>query len=303
MDWRMRELICGLGGFDLCVSEFIRVVDAPLPERCFLRLCPELERNSRTSDGTPMRVQLLGQDPLAMAQNATQAIALGSPGIDINFGCPAKLVNRHGGGASLLANPRLMQDIVAAVRAVVPPEHPVTAKMRLGCDDASAAIECAQALADGGAHWIVVHGRTRAQGYRPPVDWESIGRIRAAVPVRVIANGDINSPEAYARCLAISGCPDAMIGRGVLALPNLAEVIRKGAPPLPWARVIELIRQYTLYRQDKKPERYLSGRLKQWLKYLGGYYPEAQQCFSQVKRCKDSESILSLIAASKQNTH
>ena len=294
MDWRMRDIICGLGHFDLCVSEFVRVVNLTLPERSFLKLCPELERDSKTPDGTPMRVQLLGQDPQAMADNAARAVAMGSPGVDINFGCPAKLVNRHGGGASLLAFPDVMQEIVRAVRQAVPAEHPVTAKMRLGCDDASAAVECAQALADGGAHWIVVHGRTRAQGYRPPVDWESIGRIRESVAVKVIANGDINSPEAYKRCLAISGCRDAMVGRGVLAIPNLASVIREGAAPLPWPQVVELMQQYTTFQQDRQGARYLSGRLKQWMKHLCEHYPEARQAFQHARLCKDANSILAL---------
>ncbi len=297
MDWRMRDLICGLGGFDLCVSEFVRVVDMSLPEKSFLRLCPELARDSQTSDGTPMRVQLLGQDPEAMAANAAQAVALGSPGVDINFGCPAKLVNRHGGGASLLAYPELMQRIVAAVRAAVPSEHPVTAKMRLGCDDASAAVECAQALAAGGAHWIVVHGRTRAQGYRPPVDWESIGRIREAVNVRIIANGDINCPASYARCREISGCPDAMIGRGVLAIPNLAEVLQGRASPLPWPETAQLMIRYAAYEQDRKGEKYLSGRLKQWMKHLCEHYPEARKAFTKARLCKDAASILALAVA------
>ncbi len=297
MDWRMRDLICALGGFDLCVSEFVRVVNMCLPERSFLRLCPELNRDSCTTDGTPMRVQLLGQDPHAMADNAARAVALGSPGVDINFGCPAKLVNRHGGGASLLGQPELMRDIVEAVRAAVPADKPVTAKMRLGGDDASAAVECAQALADGGAHWVVVHGRTRAQGYRPPVDWESIGRIRESVAVRVIANGDINCVDSYARCRKISGCRDVMIGRGVLAIPNLANVLAQGAQPIAWCDAAKLMRQYASYQQEREGEKYLSGRLKQWMKHLAEHYPEARSAFVQARLCKDASSILALADA------
>ncbi len=298
MDWRMRDIICGLGGFDLCVSEFVRVVNLTLPTRSFLKLCPELERGSQTPDGTPMRVQLLGQDPHAMAANAARAVALGSPGVDINFGCPAKLVNRHGGGASLLAFPETMQQIVAAVRAAVPAEQPVTAKMRLGCDDAKGAVECAQALCEGGAHWIVVHGRTRAQGYRPPVDWESIARINDAVPIRVIANGDINSPETYKKCREISGCRDVMVGRGVLSIPNLAEVLLGRAEPLPWGEVVKLMAQYTRFEQERMGDKYLSGRLKQWMKHLCEHYPEARLAFEKARVCKDAQSILTLAAAS-----
>lgn len=302
MDWRMRDLICGIGGFDLCVSEFVRVVNTLLPERSFLRLCPELTHGGVTTNGTPMRVQILGQDPQAMADNAARAVDMGSPGVDINFGCPAKLVNRHGGGASLLADPDRMHKIVAAVRQAVPHHQPVTTKMRLGCDDASAAVACATALAEGGAHWIVVHGRTRAQGYKPPVDWESIGRIRESVGIRVIANGDINCVESYRKCLEISGCIDAMIGRGVLAIPNLANVILQGQPPMRWRDTVKLLKQYTAYQQDRTGEKYLSGRLKQWMKHLCEHYPEARNAFGHVRTCKDASSILSLIDKRDFNT-
>ncbi len=298
MDWRMRDLVTAYGGFDLCVSEFIRVVDQLLPHRTFERLCPELARGSQTHCGTPMRVQLLGQSPEHMAANALRAVSLGSPGIDLNFGCPAKTVNRHHGGAALLATPNLIHDIVRAVRDAVPAGHPVTAKMRLGCDDAALAVDNATAIAEAGASWLVVHGRTRAQGYRPPVDWEAIGRVADSVTLQVIANGDINSPDDYNRCRAISGCEDVMVGRGVLATPNLARVLRGHASPLPWSDITNALLRYADYDQAKKADHYLTGRLKQWLKNLVPHYPEAAQLFTLIRTERATAPVLDSIRSS-----
>lgn len=119
-----------------------------------------------------MVIQFLGSDPEWLARNAAYAATLSPHGVDLNFGCPAKVVNRHGGGAMLLATPEVLHDIVRAVRAAVPAHISVTAKMRLGVSDTSRAIDCARALAEGGAESLVVHARTRDHGYRPPAHWD-----------------------------------------------------------------------------------------------------------------------------------
>ncbi len=132
LDHRMRQLLSELNPYDLCVTEFIRVVDQPVTDKVFYRLAPELLRGGKTRNGTPVRVQLLGQDPDWLAHNAARAIALGSPGVDINFGCPAKTVNRSKGGAVLLKEPELIYRIVAAMRQAVPAGQVLSAKIRLG---------------------------------------------------------------------------------------------------------------------------------------------------------------------------
>ena len=90
VDFKMRQLLTNIGGFDLCVTEFVRVIDKCLPAKVFHRYCPELDNNGLTKAGTPVRVQLLGQVADVLAENAVRAIELGSHGIDLNFGCPAK---------------------------------------------------------------------------------------------------------------------------------------------------------------------------------------------------------------------
>jgi len=115
----LRDVLTRIGGYDGAVTEFIRVSGNLLPQRTFLRICPELTNGSRTYAGTPVVVQLLGSDPVCMADNAAQLAALAPAGIDLNFGCPAPTVNRHGGGATLLDDPERMRRIVLAVRQAV----------------------------------------------------------------------------------------------------------------------------------------------------------------------------------------
>ena len=156
LDHTLRDILTRVGGVDRCVSEFIRVTDAVLPDRAFRRIIPELDNGGRTRAGVPVRAQLLGSDPQCLAENAARLARLGPAGIDLNFGCPAKIVNRHRGGAVLLDEPELVHRIVSAVRRAVPRSMPVSAKMRLGNLDGARAVECAQAMASGGAEELEI---------------------------------------------------------------------------------------------------------------------------------------------------
>ena len=164
LDFVLRDVLTRVGGVDRCVSEFIRITGTLLPDKVFLRYVPELLHGSRTLAGVPVRAQLLGSDPVCMAENAARLAALQPEGIDLNFGCPAKVVNRHGGGAALLQEPERIAAVVSAVRRAVPAHLPVSAKMRLGFNDTLLMRECAQAMQDGGAVELVVHARTKSDG-------------------------------------------------------------------------------------------------------------------------------------------
>ena len=222
LDFVLRDVLTRVGGIDRCVSEFIRVTDTLLPERVFVRVVPELLNGGRTAAGVPVRPQLLGSDPACLADNAGRVAGMGADGVDLNFGCPAKVVNRHGGGAALLQDPELLFTIVKAVRSAVPAHQMVSAKMRLGFADDSRAEECALALQEGGAGEIVVHARTRADGYRPPAYWHRIADIRARVRTPLIANGEIWNAQDAQQCRLESGCNTLMLGRGIVSNPGLA---------------------------------------------------------------------------------
>lgn len=215
-------------GLDHCVAEFIRISDRVLPPRSFVRVMPELLNGGYTASGVPVRGQLLGSDPEMMAANAQRLAALGSHGVDLNFGCPAQVVNRHGGGASLLKEPDRVYAVAHAVRQAVPSEVLVSAKMRLGFDDDRLAEDCALALVAAGVAEIVVHARTKAHGYRPPAYWERVADLRAVIPthIPVIVNGEIWCDADARRAQAASACTDVMLGRGMVADPGLALAIR-----------------------------------------------------------------------------
>ncbi len=302
LDFVLRDILTRAGGIDRCVSEFIRITDQLLPERVFTRIVPELHTGGRTLAGVPVRAQLLGSDPVCLAENAARLAALGPAGIDLNFGCPAKVVNRHGGGAALLEQPETIAAIVAAVRGAVPAHLPVSAKMRLGFNDDSKAIACAQAIAGSGADELVVHARTKAQAYRPPAYWERIADIRAAVSIPVVANGEIWTVEDARLCRQASGCEMLMLGRGAVADPGLALAIRSGAARLllAWSDLLPLIAQFWELVCSRLDAHSRAGRLKQWLNFLRRRYPEAEQAYQTLKTVNHPAAITLWLAQASE---
>ena len=292
----MRDVLTAIGGYDWGISEFIRVTESVLPNRTFLRTCPELLNDSRTASGTPMRVQLLGSDPHFMAANARRALRHLPAGIDINFGCPAPTVFRHRGGSALLGEPQLLYDIVSAVRAVVPVDIPFTAKMRLGIEDDSLAVDCARAIEAGGADELIVHGRTKVDGYRPPARWAQIDRVRAAVNIPIIANGEVWTVDDFRKCQLESGCADIMIGRGALADPLLARRLR-GEAVGGWDALIPSVATYWHGVRERVLPVHAGGRLKQWLMLLRRHYPQAELLYQRLRPVKSAEEIDRLLVA------
>ena len=259
-----------------------------------------------------MQVQLLGGDPGRMAEAAVTAVKAGAKAIDINFGCPAPTVNRHDGGAAILRYPERVEAIVAAVRAALPAEVPVSAKLRLGWDVADAIFENADRAAAGGAAWITIHGRTKMQGYAPPADWVRIGQVRERLTIHVVANGDLWSVADFRKCRNQTGCRHFMLGRGALADPLLPQLIAcelgiatkpcsaDANRPIDWVphlkRLLALTAQIEGKTQtDRRTDRFLLCRLKQWLNLAGkqGHFEE----FATVKRL---ETVAELFAYLEQ---
>ena len=292
LDSLVRELLTEVNDYDLCITEFLRVVDQLLPVKSFYRLCPELHNNSLTPSGTRVRVQLLGQYPQWLAENAVRAVELGSWGVDLNCGCPSKLVNGSGGGATLLKDPELIYRGAKAMREAVPSHLPVTVKVRLGWDSGERRFEIADAVQQAGASELVVHGRTKEDGYKAErIDWQAIGEIRQRLTIPVVANGEIWDWQSAQDCLAATGCDSVMIGRGALNVPNLSRVIKYNEPRMPWPQVVELLQKYTRLEKQGDTGLYHVARIKQWLSYLRKEYLEAAELFSAVRTLQDSTSI------------
>lgn len=296
VDHFLRQLLTGIGGVDVCVTEFIRVTDHVLPPRVFQRFCPELSNQCLTPSNTPVRIQLLGGKPEPIAANAVKAVSLGAIAIDLNFGCPAKTVNKSDGGACLLRSPHRLYDIIHATRQAVPDHIPVTAKMRLGFEDRSNYLENALAAYEAGANEITVHARSKADGYRPPAYWDALAEIKQAISIPVIANGEIWTVDDFIRCKAVSQCDDFMLGRGLLACPDLALQIKAHADgktyhPLQWAEICQMLQYFFDVTTAQYSSRHVGNRLKQWLNYLRRHYPEAQTLFNTIKRYRTKADI------------
>ena len=291
----LRAVLTAAGGYDWCVTEFVRVSTTLLPHSLYTRLSPELKQGSRTASGTPARIQLLGSDPDLLARNAAHLALLAPAGIDLNFGCPTPLVNRNRGGAALLDEPELLRRIATAVRAAVPPEIPVTAKMRLGIEDTDRALDCALALEAGGMQELVVHARTRADGYKPLTRWEWVARIREAVRLPIIANGEVWSVADYRAIRAATGCSDVMLGRGAVADPLLARRIRDGveqhATDADWGEIKIMIAEFWTRVQTKVTPTQSPGRLKQWLGMMKRSYPQADALFGEIRAMRRAPEI------------
>jgi tRNA-dihydrouridine synthase C len=308
LDFVLRDILTRVGGIDRCVSEFIRITDQLLPERVFTRIVPELLSGGRTLAGVPVRAQLLGSDPVCLAENAGRLAGLGPAGIDLNFGCPAAVVNRHGGGAALLDEPETIAAIVRAVRRAVPAHMPVSAKMRLGYNDDARALDCALAIAESGADELVVHARTKAQAYRPPAYWDRIADIRAVVRIPVVANGEIWTVDDARRCRQASGCNMLMLGRGAVTDPGLGLAIKadmSGAalasleplsPGIRWAELLPLLGAFWQVVCSRLDSRSRAGRLKQWLNFLRRRFPEAEAAYQLLKPINDPALVSEWLA-------
>ena len=212
-DRAYREL-CMEHGAGYCVSEMVssKALSFQSKKSEELMVISGIER--------PCGIQIFGDEPSCMAEAAVHAMKNQPDIIDINMGCPAPKISGSGSGSALMRKPELVGEIVRAVTAVC--DVPVTVKIRKGWDDGSVnAVEIAQICERAGAVAITVHGRTRMQYYKPPVDYEIIRQVRQSVQIPVIANGDVDSAQKAKEVMERTGCDLVMVGRASLGNPWL----------------------------------------------------------------------------------
>ncbi|MGN0519807.1 MAG: tRNA dihydrouridine synthase DusB [Candidatus Fimenecus sp.] len=211
-DRAFRELCVGFGA-SYVVSEMISSKGVSLGDRKSKQLM-QLSVAER-----PAGVQIFGSDPAIMAESVKTVLEVQPQFVDINMGCPAPKIAGNGGGASLMRNPELAEQIVAAVKNACG-EIPVTVKIRAGWDfDTINAVEMAKRAENAGAAAVTVHGRTRQQMYAPPVNHKIIAEVKQAVSIPVIGNGDITDGISAAKMLEDTNCDFLMVGRGALGRP------------------------------------------------------------------------------------
>ncbi len=223
----------------LFVAPMAGVTDRPFRQLCrrlgaghavseMISSRPELRDSLKTSkranhdgESAPITVQIAGTDAAMMAEAARCNIDRGAQIIDINMGCPAKKVCNKWAGSALMRDEPLALGIVEAVVAACAPQRvPVTLKMRTGwCDSERNALRIARAAQDAGVAMVVVHGRTREQGYKGLAEYDTVAAVKAALHIPVVANGDIDSPHKALQVLQHTGCDALMIGRAAMGRP------------------------------------------------------------------------------------
>ena len=254
---RVYRRLCFEQGCDGAVTEMVSAqgyLTAP-PDRNAYRFLL-----ARFPEEGPLAVQIFGSEPLFMAQAAARLTELGSfSSIDINMGCPAQKVVGGQSGSALMKNPALAAEIVRQVKRATP--LPVTVKMRLGWDEEHKnAVEFARALEQAGADMLTVHGRTRQQQYAGKADWEMIARVKRAVSIPVVANGDIVDGAAALDALKTTGCDGVAIGRAALGNPWVfaqiqAALAGESYSPPPFSQVIDTALRQAREMAEWKGER------------------------------------------------
>lgn len=251
----------------------------------------------------PLSIQLFDCRPDFMAEAARKAVDEGALTIDINMGCPVNKVTRRGGGSSLLRDPATASAIVSTVAQAV--AVPVTVKTRIGWDDSAInPVEFGRQMQAAGAQMLTLHGRTRAQGYSGAARWEWIARVKAALSIPVIANGDISSVDAALRCLLETGADGVMCSRGTLGYPFLVGEIdhflrtgqRRPAPST--TERLDCARQHLQLLWQYKGQRGIRQARKHMAWYATGF-EGAAQLRQQLCQIESAEEGYQLLAAAQ----
>lgn len=295
MEHTMRNLLSNIGGMDYFVAEFVRVTQYPIPVKSFRRLVPETNNQGKTQHQHPVHLQLLGSAPELMALSAQNAISAGATHIDLNFGCPTKRVNGHGGGSVLLNETQTLYDIVKSVRSALPSSIPVSAKIRLGYEDESLLFDNVAAIEDAGANKLVIHGRTKKDGYKPPARWEKIAKVNAISKMQIVANGDIKDKKSLLLCKEITGCNEFMIGRAALQNPFIFEELRafldNQTDTFQAVSLHQLLYHYHQQLNTSYDDFARLGRLKQWCGHLRRHFPTIENQLNRLRNCKTTEDF------------
>jgi tRNA-dihydrouridine synthase B len=247
----------------------------------------------------PVGIQLFGCDLAEMAESARKAEAEGADVVSLNYGCPVPKVVKHNGGSGLLREPHTVEAVTRAV--VQATQLPVIPKIRLGWDAGSVnGVEIAQRCEAAGAGAVVVHGRTRAQGYSGKADWEAIAAIKKAVKIPIIGNGDLFTPQDIELQLSQSGVDGVMLGRGAMGNPwifsrALAVLAGQADPGAPDAQArVGMLRRHVQHAFDHRGTHALAEMRKHAMWYLKGL-PSSAERRAKINATLDLDEVLGIL--------
>jgi nifR3 family TIM-barrel protein len=285
-----RKSIASIGGFDEAVRDFLRVPTNAHVKSLAVRY---------TADEIapfPLAAQLMGSDPVLMAEMAIEMEARGAKRIDLNCGCPSNTVTGRGAGSSLLKEPKFLHEIAKAMVKAV--KIPVTAKLRSGFEDTSLFKENLLAAQESGIAFLTLHPRTKVDGYGPPARWDLIAEAKSLLKIPVVGNGDILNVQDALKMLKDTSCDALMIGRGSVINPFIFHEIKAhfaGVTSRP--KFEDLKSFFDVYLQSMHPEtpaRTRSNKVKQLLSYQFRASPKLEESRQQVLQLHgvDAETLL-----------
>jgi len=288
-----RELAVAQGGIGIVCTEFVRVSRAELvPER----LRDEVVKAS----GTPLSVQVMGNDADKMAEAARLIEEAGADVVDINMGCPMPRVVRKGVGAAMLKDPALLDTVVSKMRSQV--RGTLSAKIRAGFDNADEVVQIAEVVQRAGVDFLVVHPRRRCDFYEGVADWRIIKVLKESLHIPVIGNGDVWYAADVQRMRDETGCDAVMIGRPALRNPwifrQAAELAAGQEPFAPNGD--DVVRWFEGLAEDYRTSprvKYVAGKLKEALRYLGRTLPDRGHFLRCSLRLQTSEELVEAFRA------
>jgi len=289
-DIHFRRVVRSFGGCGLSTSELISSEGMVRQQPRTLKMLdfPDEEH--------PFGIQIYGARPNAMAEAAEMAVASGADLVDINVGCPARKVVRNMCGSYLLKDPPLLRKIIQSVRAAV--AIPLTVKIRSGfSEDSINYLEIGKMAEDCGVDAVVLHPRTRAQQFSGRAKWNYIGRLKSALSIPVIGNGDIFTPGDALEMFRQTGCDAVMVGRGIMKNPWLIRQIfdlasfgsfSENSPRQALALCLDFAR--TLF--EKTPEKKITGEMKKYCSWLVHGFPGASRLRQRLYSIREPEGII-----------
>lgn len=313
LDWKSlpKPIIALSPMADMTDSAFCRVVrlvtggQSPVMFREMVSSEAVIRGNDKTlgmaaihADERPLVQQIFGSDPATMAEAVRIIDAEHRPeGFDVNMGCPVYKIVSNFNGAALMKEPDRAAAIVKAMKAAT--NVPVSVKIRLGWSNPTDAIVFAKVLEDAGADLLTVHGRTRMQGYSGVADWEMVGKVKQAVSIPVLCNGDVHKSELINKALDTSGCDGVLIARGALGNPWIFRQfmdIKEGRTP-PTITLQERIRVIKLHL-DLHLEQYGESSINTFRKHLSWYFkgqPKVKSHREKMMTAKNQEELKNIL--------
>lgn len=292
-DRDFRLLVRRIGGVGLVTMEFISsrgIVDQRPSELKLMHFCDE-ER--------PLAIQIYGSDPAVMAQAAVMVEEMGADVCDINMGCPANKVLKGCAGAALMGDLEVAENIVSTVRKAI--SLPLTVKFRLGLDDGSRNyIDLGRICQDNGVASVAMHARTAKQGFKGEARWEEIARLKEALDIPVIGNGDIKSADDALEMMRTTGCDGIMIGRAATKNPWIfaqhAARLSGGSVPEPTLTDRrDLILDHFRLVADREPERYALHKLRKFTGWYTHGLPHGRRLRQQINHLPDVQAFLTAV--------